>query len=81
MRSIERRFNYIATRNPLWSSYVCFAEAIKRQRFSRQAIHRWFLKLVKKDDYDPQDKKAILAHLENRSSWPEDNQKSTQTSD
>lgn len=75
MRSIERRFNNITERNPFWSSYICFAEAIKGQKFSKQMIHRWFSKLVAKDDYDNKDKKDILAHLAELSNTPEDNKK------
>ena len=67
MKSLERRFNKIAERNPYWSSYICFAEAVSGQGFSRQAIHRWFTKLVDKNDYAGSDKKKILAHLENLS--------------
>lgn len=67
MRSAERRFNGIAEKNPYWSSYICFAEAIKRQGFSGQTIRRYFQKLVKKDDYDKRDKKEILKYLTNLS--------------
>lgn len=67
MKSLERRFNNIAERNPKWSSYICFAEAIKEQSFNKQTIHRWFQKLVEKDDYARNEKKAILAHLDNLS--------------
>ena len=65
MRSLEARFKKIAEKNPFWSSYICFAEAIAYQRFSRSIIHRWFQKLVDKDDYAKNEKKAILEHLEN----------------
>jgi len=65
MRSIQKRFNNITNKNPNWSSYICFAEAIKEQRFSKQTIHRWFQKLVDKDDYVNNEKKEILTHLEN----------------
>lgn len=64
MRSLEKRFNKITKRNPGWSSYVCFAEAIKGRGFSRQTIHRWFQKLVDKDDYAKNEKRGILAFLE-----------------
>jgi hypothetical protein len=64
MKSLERRFKNIAERNPNSSTYICFAEAVKQQGFSRQTIHYWFLKLVDKDDYSKSDKKAILSQLE-----------------
>lgn len=65
MKSLERRFINIAEKNPLWSSYICFAEAVKEQNFSRDILHRWFQKLVDKNDYTRGEKKAILDHLEN----------------
>ena len=64
MKSLEKRFNNIAERNPNYSSYLCFAEAIKRQSFTKQTIQRWFKKLVDKDDYAKGEKKEILAYLE-----------------
>ena len=67
MKSLEIRFNKIAEKNPYWSSYICFAEAVSGQGFGRQVIHRWFTKLVDKSDYAGSDKKEILAHLENLS--------------
>ncbi len=63
MKSLERRFNNITEKNPQWSSYTRFYEAIKRQNFSKQTIHRWFQKLVNKDDYARSEKRDILAHL------------------
>lgn len=73
MKSLERRYRNISERNPYWSSHTCFAEAVKQQGFSRQTIHRWFLKLVEKDDYSRKDKKAILDHLESLTKQAEDN--------
>ncbi len=64
MKSIERRFNLLEKKNPYWSTLICFSEAIYYQRFNRQAIQRWFNKLVDTDDYAPEDKKAILENLE-----------------
>lgn len=64
MKSLKRRFNNITEKNQNWSSYVCFAEAIKGRGFSKQTIHHWFQKLVDKNDYAKSDKKIILAHLE-----------------
>ena len=63
MKSIERRFNNISQKKQGWSTYLCFAEAVKGQKFSREAIHRWFNKLVDKDEYSLKDKKKILTNL------------------
>lgn len=65
MKSIQRRFKNTTKKKPFWSSYVCFSEAVKEQGFNRQSIHRWFQRLVDKDDYSKKEKRTILAHLEN----------------
>lgn len=70
MKSLQARFNQVSQKHPLWSSYTCFAEAIKKQHFNRQAIHRWFQKLVDKNDYTNSEKKGILEHLENLTNLP-----------
>lgn len=67
MKSLERRFNNIAEKNQNWSSYICFAEAIKEKGFSEQIIQRWFNKLVEKEDYAKNEKKAIVRFLVNLS--------------
>lgn len=63
MKSLEKRFTKIVEKNPKLSSYTCFAEAIKGQKFSEQVIHRWFNKLVDTGDYAKKEKKAVLAFL------------------
>ena len=63
MKSLERRFNNIKTRNPYWSDYICFAEAVKGQKFTRDILMRWFNKLVDKDDYAKRDKRKIITNL------------------
>jgi len=75
MRSIERRFNNIAKKNPCWSSYIYFTETIKKRQFSKQTIRRWFYKLIDKNDYSRSDRKAILIHLDNLTKPLEDNKK------
>ncbi|NMC51526.1 hypothetical protein GYA54_02220 [Candidatus Kuenenbacteria bacterium] len=64
MRSLERRFNHIKNSQPFWSDYQCFCRAIAKQKFGEQTIHRWFNKLVDKNEYSPRDKRCIIAHLE-----------------
>lgn len=64
MKSLERRFKRIAERNLYWSSYLCFAEAVNRQEFITSTVHRWFHKLVDKDDYARGDKRTVLEHLD-----------------
>lgn len=64
MKSLQRRFNKLKSRNPYWSSYLCLAMAIRGRGFTKKTISRWFQKLVEKDDYSQGDKKSILKHLE-----------------
>jgi hypothetical protein len=63
MRSLKRRFKNIAIRNPYWSSYICFYKAVSNQKFSKQTIHRWFYKLVSKNDYNKNEVKLIMSQL------------------
>lgn len=63
MKSLERNFVKIIDKNPHWSTYTCFAEAVKGKNFGKETIRRWFNKLVDKDDYHPSEKKAILFFL------------------
>lgn len=64
MQSLERKFKKLCKQNPCWSTFVCFAETISGIGFSRQSIHRWFNKLVDKNDYSNNDKKEVMAFLE-----------------
>jgi hypothetical protein len=72
MRSIERRYKRVTKQNPIWSNYLCFVETIKRQKFSKIAISKWFRKLVHQDEYFKGDKRDILKHLCNLSNDTED---------
>lgn len=72
MRSIKRRFNAEVKHRPFHSSYICFAEAVKRQGFSRRNIGIWFRKLVDKDDYQPSLENGLINHMCNLSNMPEE---------
>ena len=63
MRSLERVFNKIKQENPLWSDYICFTEAVKARKFSRQTIAWYFNRLVDKDEYVKKDRKTLLKQL------------------
>lgn len=67
MKSIERRFRKFQENHPLWSSYLCFAEATRDGGFQKPTLARWFNKLVEKDDYAGHEKKVVLAFLANLS--------------
>lgn len=63
MRSIERRFKKISRKKNCWSTYVCFAEAVRGRHFSPRTIQYWFNRLVDTDDYCKLEKKQIIRHL------------------
>lgn len=63
MKSIQRRFDTITSKNPYWSTYICFAESIKNQNFNKEIIQIWFNKLIDKNDYSKKDKKSIINYL------------------
>ncbi len=75
MKSIKSRFNKVREKNPYWSTYVCFFVATKGQGLKKQSISRWFNKLVDKDDYSSDIKKAIISDILRAQKVPEDNQK------
>lgn len=63
MKSLNRRFKNIQEKNPYWSSLICFMEAIRGQRFSKDTLYRYFNKLVDKDDYQKEQRKDILKNI------------------
>ncbi len=71
MKSIERRFVALQSKQPQLSSLMNFGTAITGQNFNKDTVHRWFNKLVDKEDYERSDKRAILRHLVSIS-YPED---------
>ena len=75
MRSLRRKFNNISEKKPYWSSYICFAEAVKNQGFNRRTINQWFNTLINKDDYDKNEKKELIRHLSKLSNSPDNNLK------
>lgn len=62
MKSIERKFNLIQEKNPLWSSFVCFHQAILGKGFTRESINRNF-SLIDKGDYARKDKVELVEFL------------------
>ncbi len=63
MNSIEVRFYKTQNKNPMYSSYTCFAIAISGRNYKKRTISHWFKVLVNKDDYLPSEEKAILKFL------------------
>lgn len=64
MKSLEARFREIEIKNPLWSTFVVFVAAVNGQNFAPKIISKWFLKLVDKDDYNQEEKKALMKWIE-----------------
>jgi hypothetical protein len=65
MKSIETSLKTIQEKNPTWSSFVCFAEVIRKGNFKDwKNVVSWFNRLVDKDEYDKSDKKDILIWLQ-----------------
>jgi hypothetical protein len=63
MKSLKRVFDKVRESNPLWSDYICFAEAVRGKKFSRKTIFGHFNSLVDKSDYAKSEKKDILRFL------------------
>jgi hypothetical protein len=63
MRSLRRIFSKIRSKNPYWSDYTCFAEAVRGRKFSKRTIIRNFNSLVNKGEYAKGEKKEIIEHL------------------
>jgi len=63
MKSVRRVFEKIRAENPLWSSFLCFANAVRGKHFSRRTILRNFNALVDEKDYARNEKKEIVDFL------------------
>ena len=63
MRSIQRRFKGIEKKNRLASSYICFSQTVRDQKFNKQTISKWFTNLVDKNDYHKSEKLPLLRYL------------------
>lgn len=63
MKSIKARFDKIRAVKTAKSDYICFAEAITNQGFTKESITRWFSKLVDKNDYEKKERQKLLRHL------------------
>ena len=73
MKSIQARFLSIRDKHPeKYTSYICFAKAIRGQKLSHKMISKWFNILVNKDDYVQKDRNAIVAYLHELSNKAEE---------
>lgn len=63
MRSINASFKEVSRKNPELGDYVCLIRAVRGQKFSERPIREFFVRLVDKDDYDPNDLRALVRQL------------------
>jgi hypothetical protein len=71
MRSIKARYFSICEKyHDAYSSYICFARAIREQKFSYGMISKWLNILVEKDDYARNERKGIVDYLYHLSNMP-----------
>ena len=63
MKSIKRLFEKIEKQNPIWGSYIVFANAINTRNFSHDRIARMFGTLVDKSEYSRSEKRGLLEYL------------------
>jgi hypothetical protein len=60
MRSLERRFKNIQVKNPYLGTTMVFYLAVQGQSYSERTLRIWFNLLVRRDDYESKDVKAIF---------------------
>jgi hypothetical protein len=72
MKSINANFNRVQLLSPNYSSYLCFANAVKDKRFSLASLQKNFNNLVDKNDYEKQDKSKLISNLYKLSNTPEE---------
>ncbi|HEY4503198.1 MAG TPA: hypothetical protein VJC14_02070 [Candidatus Paceibacterota bacterium] len=65
MRSIERSYKKIQTRNPNLGTYPCLAQAVRERRFSRKSLVKVFSKLMPENEYAKSETKELIDYLEN----------------
>lgn len=63
MQTLKERFLNTKRRNPGYSDYDCFTNAVSGQGFSKKVLRKWFDELVSKKDYAEVEKKQILEYL------------------
>lgn len=63
MKNLEARFKRVEERNPYFSSFNCFADATRKQKFSRKIISKNFKKLVDISDYNKIERQKLVEHI------------------
>lgn len=68
MNKLKDRFLENQIKNPLWSDYICFANAIRKSDNYSEVTK--IFELVDKGDYSRGDKEEILEYLKSRFATP-----------
>ncbi len=63
---------HVSKKQPNFSTYICFTNAVKYQNFSRRSLSCWFDILVDKEDYEQKDRNVLIGQLNNLSVLLED---------
>jgi len=64
MNSFIQQFKIFQNDNPLWSSWVCFCETLKKFKLKdKKKIRIYFNQLVDKKDYDKREKRQLVEYL------------------
>lgn len=63
MYNIKSRYEKIAAKHPLYSTYTVFAETIRNTNLAEASVRRHFHRLVDKDDYAKNEGPAVLRYL------------------
>ena len=64
MRSTERSYQKIASKNPNSGAYICLAGAVKYRKFSRKTLVKGFKKLMPREEYAKGETKGLIDYLE-----------------
>lgn len=63
MYNIKSRYEKIAAKHPLYSTYTVFAETIRDTNLTEASVRRYFHRLVDKDDYAKSEGPEALRYL------------------
>ena len=72
MRSIERSYKKVQTRNPILGTYPCLAQVVKGKKYSRKSLVKAFTELMPKDEYVKGEQKGLIDYLENLTNLSEE---------
>lgn len=63
-KKLFRVFDTLKMKNPPWSSYICFVEAISGEKMDRSTLRKLFKKFVSREDYEEVPQKELLDSIE-----------------